>query len=102
MTLAELEKKVALLEEKVKALEDIQQIDRLQKIYGYYLDNNMMDKVIDLFSDDAESVEIGDRGLFRGKEGVRRFFWEYLGAGRQAARPGHDGHPYAASGCGGC
>lgn len=76
------------LEARVRTLEDIQQIDRLQKIYGYYLDNNMMDKVVDLFSDDAESVEIGDRGLFRGKEGVRRFFWEYLGRSGKPREPG--------------
>jgi hypothetical protein len=76
------------LEARVRTLEDIQQIDRLQKIYGYYLDNGMMDKVVDLFSDDAESVEIGDRGQFRGKEGVRRFFWEYLGRGGKPRDPG--------------
>ncbi len=65
---------------RLQAVEDTLQIDKLEKIYGYYLDNGMFKEVIDLFSDNAESVEIGDRGVFKGKDGVRRFFWGYLGA----------------------
>jgi len=54
-------------------------VDKLEKIYGYYLDNGFFKEVIDLFSDNCESVEIGDRGVFKGKVGVERFFWGYLG-----------------------
>lgn len=81
MNSAELEIKVKTLEDevrtlrnKVSALEDIEQIKELQKIYGYYLDNLMYDEVIDLFSDSTESLEISSIGIFHGKEGVRRFF----------------------------
>ena len=70
-------------EKRLQAIEDWIAIDRLEKIYGYYLDNGQMQKAVDLFSDDAESIEIGDRGVFKGKEGIRRFFLGYLGKGEQ-------------------
>jgi hypothetical protein len=70
------------LEKRLEAVEDWIQIDRLEKIYGYYLDNGQMQKLVDLFSDNAESIEIGDRGVFKGKEGIRRFFFSYLGQGQ--------------------
>jgi hypothetical protein len=73
---------------RLQAVEDIIQIDKLQKIYGYYLDNGMFREVIDLFSDNTESVEVGDRGVFRGKDGVRRFFWGYLGREGKPRPPG--------------
>ncbi len=69
------------LEARLQTIEDMVNIDRLEKIYGYYLDNRQMGKIIDLFSDKAESVEIGDRGLFKGKAGIKRFFLDYLGRG---------------------
>jgi hypothetical protein len=72
----------------LKNVVDMLQIDKLQKIYGYYLDNGKFQEVIDLFSDNAESVEVGDRGVFRGKDGVRRFFWDYLGRGGKPREPG--------------
>jgi hypothetical protein len=72
------------LEKRVQAIEDWIQIDRLEKIYGYYLDNDQLKKVVDCFSDNAVSIEIGDRGVFKGKEGIRRFFFSYLGAGEEA------------------
>jgi hypothetical protein len=63
---------------RLQAVEDMIQIDKLQKIYGYYLDNRKWQEVIDLFAEATESIEIGDRGLFKGKDGVRRFFLGYL------------------------
>jgi len=73
---------------RIQRVEDTMQIDRLQKIYGYYLDNGKFQEVIDLFSDDTDSIEVGDRGVFRGKNGVRRFFWEYLGRGGKPREAG--------------
>ena len=75
------------LEARIRTIEDILEIDKLEKIYGYYLDNGMFQKVIDLFSDNTESVEVGDRGLFLGKAGVRKFFWDYLGQGGKPRPP---------------
>ncbi len=74
MNLEELEKQVTLQE-------DIQEIEHLQRIYGYYFDNNMWAQIVDLFSDNAESVEIVDHGVFYGKKGVRRVYWDMFNGG---------------------
>lgn len=71
------------LEAKVTLMEDIQEIENLQKIYGYYFEMQMLEEIVDLFSDNAESVEITDHGLFRGKTGVKKMFLEWMGGGRQ-------------------
>lgn len=68
---------------RLQVVEDTQQIDKLEKIYGYYLDNGQNGKIVDLFSDNAESVEISDRGVFKGKEGVRKFFLGYISHGQK-------------------
>ena len=70
------------LEKRLQAVEDWIQIDKLEKIFGYYLDNGQMQKVLDLFSDNTESIEIGDRGVFKGKAGVKKFFFGFLGDGK--------------------
>lgn len=62
------------LEREVTRMEDIQAIEDLQQMYGYYMDSHHREEVVDLFSDDTESVEIESVGLFLGKEGVKRFF----------------------------
>lgn len=56
-------------------------IERLQRIYGYYLDNRMWKETVALFADDGE-VEIGRRGIYRGREQLRTFFFDVLGRGR--------------------
>jgi hypothetical protein len=87
MNSKELEAKVKMLEDKVRTLEDIEEIKSLQRIYGYYLDNDMQDDIIGLFSDYTESVEIADRGVFLGKEGVRKMFKGILGKEGKAIPP---------------
>lgn len=67
------------LEARMTRLEDIKQIEKLQRIYGYYRDYADWQKVVDLFSDDAESVEVADYGVYLGKQGVKRFYLELLG-----------------------
>jgi hypothetical protein len=77
------------LEKEVTRLEDIQAIEDLERIYGYYFDTRQLDKVVDLFSENAESVEIESHGQYLGKEGVRKM---YLGAAGDSAR-GRPGEP---------
>jgi hypothetical protein len=62
------------LEKAVTRLEDIQEIEDLQRKYGHYMDSHHRDEVFDLFSENTESIEIESTGLFLGKEGVRKFF----------------------------
>jgi len=75
----QLSAKVQGLESKVILVDDMEQIQKLQRMYGYYLDNGMMQEVVDLFSDNCESCEIANRGVFLGKEGVKRFFVQAQG-----------------------
>jgi hypothetical protein len=69
------------LEARIQRLESTAAIERLQRIYGYYLDNRMWKETVELFTDDAE-VEIGRRGVYRGREQLRTFFYDVLGQGR--------------------
>ena len=62
------------LEKEVIRLEDIQAIEDLQQMYGYYMDSHHRQEVINLFSDNFESLEIESTGLFLGKAGAKRFF----------------------------
>jgi hypothetical protein len=67
------------LEKQVTLLEDIQAIEDLQRMYGYYFDNQKFAEVIDLFSENTESIEITDHGVFLGKEGVKRMYSGMIG-----------------------
>jgi hypothetical protein len=80
---------LAELETRITTLEDIEEIKKLQRIYGYYLFTRQEDKILEMFSDDAESIEIADRGLFLGKEGIKRFFNKaVIGSERRPPTPG--------------
>jgi hypothetical protein len=69
-------------------VEDQLAIERLQRIFGYYLDSKMFKEAWELFSKKAESIEIADRGVFKGYDGARKFFMEYLGKENEISKPG--------------
>ncbi len=73
---------LAELEKEVTRLEDIQAIENLERIYGFYFDARKMREVYDLFSENTESVEIESHGQFLGKAGVRKMYLEAVGGGR--------------------
>lgn len=77
------------LQARIQRLDDVKQIEQLQKIYGFYQDYCEWQKIVDLFANDNPSVEEADRGVYKGKEGVRRYYIELLGDGMQKPqRPG--------------
>jgi hypothetical protein len=76
-----LEQRLHALEARLQRLEATAAIERLQRMYGYYLDNRMWKEVVALFTDDGEA-EIGRRGIYRGREQLRTFFFDVLGSGR--------------------
>jgi len=78
----DLERRLAGLEARVARAEDRQEIERLQYIYGYYIDNRMWAEMAALFCEDTPSIEIGRRGRYIGKARVLRFLSEVLGGGR--------------------
>jgi hypothetical protein len=88
MTIKELEAKVKALEAQVADARSIQEIEKLQRIYGYYLDNRLWDNVVALFSEkNTESLEISDSGVYLGQAGVGRFFKDFLGRGGLPPHP---------------
>ncbi len=74
MTKEELEAKVKMLEQKVQVLEDTEDIKKLQRAYGYYLEHWMAEDLIDLFADNPDSTLKIAAGEYHGKPAIRRFF----------------------------
>jgi hypothetical protein len=64
----ELEAQIGFLEDRLRVVEDAEEIKKLQRIYGHYLDYGMWDEVVDLFSDNAVSIEVADFRQGRRKE----------------------------------
>lgn len=74
MNIEELEARLEEIESKVNTLQDIEEINRLQRAYGYYLTHGLSEEVIDLFSDSPDCNLLIAKGEYKGKEGLRRFF----------------------------
>jgi hypothetical protein len=72
MNLKELQRKVESLEGEIKNLKDIEQINKLQRAYGYYMDNLMYDDAADLFTEDSYA-EFSET-VISGKESIRDSF----------------------------
>ncbi|MDQ2641222.1 MAG: nuclear transport factor 2 family protein [Pseudomonadota bacterium] len=63
---------LAQLARRAERLQDEQQIENLQRIYGYYLDRAQWDQVADLFAEEG-AIELGQQGLYQGKRRIREF-----------------------------
>ncbi len=74
MGVKELEARIAELEKQVREVKDLEAINRLQKIYGFYLEHWMYEDIIELFADSPDTVLNLTIGIFYGKEGVRKYF----------------------------
>jgi len=75
---AALAQKLAQVRQQVGRLEDLQQIETLQRTYGYYVDRNLWPQIADLFTEDG-TLEIGGRGIFKGRARVLQYL-NFLGA----------------------
>jgi hypothetical protein len=72
-TVAELEAQVRALELKLERLESVDELDNLEAMYGFYVDQSMQDAISGLFADQS-TLEILGRGVFIGKDRV----YEYM------------------------
>jgi hypothetical protein len=91
------EKLLDELEAEVTRLEDVHEIENLERIYGFYFDSRRMKEIVDLFSDEnTDSVEIESHGQYLGKKGVIAMYWQNVAGGGQP-RPA----PKAGRGMGG-
>jgi hypothetical protein len=66
------------LEARITRLEDLNQIERLQRAYGYFVDKAQWTQLSELFSDDA-TLEIGGKGIFLGKPRVLEYMQTAFG-----------------------
>ena len=64
--------RLAAIERRAQAQQDVRDIENLQRIYGYYLDRGDWDQVTDLFAADG-TIEFEQRGIYVGKAHIRRF-----------------------------
>jgi hypothetical protein len=76
------------LARKVQHLIDLEEIKKLQRKYQYWLFKQDYDKVVACFARKTPGVrmEASDSGVFKGREGVERFFSRVVGM--QKSRPG--------------
>jgi hypothetical protein len=65
------EERLAAYKQRVDRLEDQAEIENLQAMYGYYFDKGLWNEVADLFTAKG-SFEYGQRGVYIGKERIRR------------------------------
>jgi hypothetical protein len=72
------------LKRRAQRLNDQQEVENLQHIYGYYVDRKMWDDVADLFSENG-SMEPGLRGVYEGRKSIRRALEQF---GPQGLREG--------------
>jgi hypothetical protein len=74
MGIKEIEARLQELEKQVAKLKDLEEINRLQKSYGFYLEHWMYEDIIELFADSPDTELNLTYGIFYGKEGVRKYF----------------------------
>jgi hypothetical protein len=74
------------IEHRRQLVEDSNDIKRLQRAYGYYLDHALWGELANLFADDA-SLEIGLDGVYRGRDRIQAYF-DALGRGRSGLSEG--------------
>jgi len=66
------------LDARISRLESMNAVERLQKTYGYFVDESQWTRLSELFSEDA-TLEIGGKGLFLGRERVLEYMQTAFG-----------------------
>lgn len=69
---------LAEAERRVQRVKDYHEIENLENAYGYYLDQDMWNNLADLFATNG-SIELAQRGVYIGREHVRRFLFAAFG-----------------------
>jgi hypothetical protein len=84
--IAEIQRRLTAVEARATAVDDINEIENLQRTFGYYFDKMLWDNVADLFADDG-TIELGFSGVYAGKERIRAYLFS-LSDGRQGPLEG--------------
>lgn len=67
-----------ILDSRITRLEDLNQIERVQRAYGYFVDKGQWTQLSELFAEDA-TLEIGGKGIFLGKDRVLEYMQTAFG-----------------------
>jgi hypothetical protein len=70
--------RLATIDRRAMRVDDVNAIENLQRSYGYYTDKMLWEHVVDLFTDDG-TLEIGDSGVYVGKDSIRRYLYALSG-----------------------
>lgn len=73
-----LEAQLADLDARITRLEDMNEIERVQRTYGYFVDKGQWTHLANLFAEDA-TLEIGGKGIFLGRERVLEYMQTAFG-----------------------
>jgi hypothetical protein len=84
--IAALQARLTDLQARKQRIEDSNAIKRLQRAYGYYMEEALWDEVLQLFADDA-TFEFGRDGVYIGKQRIREYLYA-LNDGMQGLREG--------------
>ena len=77
-----LEIELAALSDRIERLQDLSEVEIVQRAYGYYVDKSLWYDLADLWTEDG-TLEIGGRGVFLGRDRV----FEYMNVGLGAIGP---------------
>ena len=83
---AVLQRRLKQLETEADRIEDARSVKRLQRAYGYYVDQGMWNQASDLFAPQG-TIEIGLDGVYVGQKRIRQYLFA-LGGGREGLRRG--------------
>jgi hypothetical protein len=81
----ELEERLKVLEDRTRRLHDIEEVQKLQRIYGYYVERGQIEELVDLFSDNHDVSYGPSYGVTVGKDNVKKMlssesvFWALNG-----------------------
>ena len=78
--------RIRVLKARARRIKDINDIKRLQRIFGYYFDRGLWDEIRDLFSEDA-TLEYARDGVYKGKDKIGEYFYA-LGGSKSGLREG--------------
>ncbi|MEO8306550.1 MAG: nuclear transport factor 2 family protein [Pseudomonadota bacterium] len=70
--------RLSSLATRVQRMDDSTAVENLQHSYGYYLDRKNWDDSADLFADNG-TFEVGQRGVYVGREHIRRALEDFYG-----------------------
>lgn len=80
--LEDLGNRLMAIGDRIERLQDLSEVENLQRAYGYYVDKSLWYDLADLWTEDG-TLEIGGRGVFLGKDRV----FEYMNVGLGAVGP---------------